>query len=414
MIQQIDMVVLDVSGSMKSAAFHGDIMTRIEAAQAFFRTYIDKYYSHEVAAVIGLVLFGEKIDLTFPINRAFESFSTELGNLVANQSKTRLYEAILFATQTINSFKKTCTELSPKCLCRVLCLTDGQDNSGMDPYITYQYLKQSNVIVDSVAIGKEDHSKLSRLTRATGGSCFTVHNIQAGMELFEREAVVSLAVRQDFSPFSFNIQSKSDLDAIGGEVFAKNEVQIKTDTKIQNKAVNVTQIDVGKVINSTNNSGSSIARRILKEFNDFGSDPNFIIYIDESDVSYWKVIMQGETGTPYQGGFFMITYQFPSEYPFKPPNVRFATPIFHCNINNDGKLCLDILKDQWSPALTVRTVLFSIFSLLRDPNANDPLDTMKAAMFMDNRTLYMEKAIECTQIHAAKSIDELKATFNLS
>lgn len=72
--------------------------------------------------------------------------------------------------------------------------------------------------------------------------------------------------------------------------------------------------------------------------------------------------------SPYSGGVFFLNIHFPSDYPFKPPKVNFTTKIYHPNINSQGAICLDILKDQWSPALTISKVLLSISSLLTDPN----------------------------------------------
>ncbi|CAM9795732.1 unnamed protein product [Pylaiella littoralis] len=81
----------------------------------------------------------------------------------------------------------------------------------------------------------------------------------------------------------------------------------------------------------------------------------------------------GPDDSPYAGGVFFLNIHFPADYPFKPPKVNFTTRIYHCNINSNGGICLDILKDQWSPALTISKVLLSICSLLTDPNPDDPL-----------------------------------------
>ena len=59
---------------------------------------------------------------------------------------------------------------------------------------------------------------------------------------------------------------------------------------------------------------------------------------------------------------------FPTDYPFKPPKIKFITKVYHPNIAADGRICIDILQDKWSPALTLSRVLLSISSLLNEPN----------------------------------------------
>ena len=69
------------------------------------------------------------------------------------------------------------------------------------------------------------------------------------------------------------------------------------------------------------------------------------------DLFHWQATIMGPEDSPYSGGVFFLNIHFPADYPFKPPKVSFTTRIYHCNINANGGICLDILKDQWSPAL---------------------------------------------------------------
>ncbi|XP_063163542.1 ubiquitin-conjugating enzyme E2 D1 isoform X3 [Candoia aspera] len=77
------------------------------------------------------------------------------------------------------------------------------------------------------------------------------------------------------------------------------------------------------------------------------------------DLFHWQATIMGPPDSAYQGGVFFLTVHFPTDYPFKPPKIAFTTKIYHPNINSNGSICLDILRSQWSPALTVSKELFS-------------------------------------------------------
>ncbi|TWW55486.1 Ubiquitin-conjugating enzyme E2 D3 [Takifugu flavidus] len=123
-------------------------------------------------------------------------------------------------------------------------------------------------------------------------------------------------------------------------------------------------------------------KRISKELTDLSRDPPAQCSAGPvgEDMFHWQATIMGPTfcvllqpDSPYQGGVFFLTIHFPTDYPFKPPKVAFTTRIYHPNINSNGSICLDILRSQWSPALTISKVLLSICSLLCDPNPDDPL-----------------------------------------
>jgi ubiquitin-conjugating enzyme E2 D/E len=119
----------------------------------------------------------------------------------------------------------------------------------------------------------------------------------------------------------------------------------------------------------------------------------------------WEGCIFGPEDSPYVGGMFKLIIQFPVDYPFRAPHVQFMTKIFHPNINSTGLICLDILKGQWSPALTISKVLLSITSLLTDPNPDDPFMPEIAKLYMDDRASYEQSAREWTMQYAIPDFD---------
>ena len=147
---------------------------------------------------------------------------------------------------------------------------------------------------------------------------------------------------------------------------------------------------------------SQALKRITKELKDIQAEPpmNCSAGPVGDDLFHWQATIMGPDESPYAGGVFFLNIHFPADYPFKPPKVNFTTKLYHCNVNENGGICLDILKDQWSPALTCSKVLLSICSLLCDPNPDDPLVPAIAQIYRTDRAQHDKTATEWTQKYA--------------
>uniref|UniRef100_A0A8C6QGR9 UBC core domain-containing protein n=1 Tax=Nannospalax galili TaxID=1026970 RepID=A0A8C6QGR9_NANGA len=108
---------------------------------------------------------------------------------------------------------------------------------------------------------------------------------------------------------------------------------------------------------------------------------------DEGNAGYFPVVIAGPQDSPFEGGTFKLELFLPEEYPMAL-----------------GRICLDILKDKWSPALQIDTVLLSIQALLRAPNPDDPLANDVAEQWKANEAQAIETARAWTRLHTMNNI----------
>ncbi|CAK9295884.1 unnamed protein product [Gordionus sp. m RMFG-2023] len=136
---------------------------------------------------------------------------------------------------------------------------------------------------------------------------------------------------------------------------------------------------------ATNPHSKIILQKHLKEMLK-NPEPGFSVGLDNDDNIYlWNVMIVGPPDTLYEGGFFKAQLQFPTEYPMKPPKMKFLCEMWHPNVSKDGDVCISILhepgedsygyekaSERWLPVHSVESILHSVISLLADPNTESP------------------------------------------
>lgn len=152
--------------------------------------------------------------------------------------------------------------------------------------------------------------------------------------------------------------------------------------------------------------------RIQKELREITNDTASGVTVDLVGDSLQHLVgsVPGPKDTPYDGGVFKVDIVLEDQYPFVPPKMKFITRVWHPNVSSaSGAICLDILKDQWSPALTLKTALLSLQALLSSPQPDDPQDAVVAKQYLSDRATFDKTARYWTEAFANPNSGTLDA-----
>ena len=243
-------------------------------------------------------------------------------------------------------------------------------------------LVRSDIIVDSFCLGDDKNSELIAVSYLTGGFKFTPKTLSQAMAICELEPVLSLKDREDVvKPSSYrNRPSLTRFsraleyafpEIMTDDIFPKRRAHPNLEDDMIELSAARRMVSQGSV-----RTGSNLrSTRLLTEIQGIIANPHphYDVYVSESDISFWKIVMQGPPESVYASGSFLLYLHMDEQYPTFAPKGRFITPIYHPNVNRNGRICHSIFDRNWTSDTSCANILNSIYALLLVPDYTDPV-----------------------------------------
>jgi len=413
-----------VKGTTKSSVAE---RTRMEAVKAMFYAFRDRVENiGQGSHHLGLVQFDNHVEQLLDMTSRLDKFETIVDD-VEKRGQTAIYASIIEAASMLG---RHCSAESPIDL-RILVLTDGQNNHGAPPEDALAAANEIGAVVDAIIVGDSPDANLRKIVNATGGECYQISSLGEGFELLEAEGVVSLKARRGGTEKpAFKKRETVNFGAIKEKTMTQGVAVQRAPTLAPDLAsktvVDIAKIDDSSAAKSSGTGSSAAIKRIVQELKQVSSGASSVwmhsgegvhVFPAPDNLQFWRALIEGPPGSPFEGGVFVLNVIFPDNYPFSPPRITFETPIYHCNVNDSGKICLAILQDSWSPSLSVPKVLEGIRIMMQTPDTDYALRQWiadvtiayykyKGSATPDDR--YLDNARESTAKDASTKVDEWK------
>lgn len=367
----------------------GNYFSRLDVVKNLFDAYVNRAIAYNFNTGIGLMSFSDKSDFICPITQAYEDFRGAIEDLETS-GNTALYQCIEQAIENLLDWKNKDLEKRGDSKLRIICLTDGEDTTKSSSSRVREIkcrLKQESIILDCILIGDKCDKNLVALARDTGGYIFKPTSIKYGFDIMELETMVT-SIRRKPINFVRPIDETVVPPMIEPNQMAESFVP---SSKLSLKGKHPLRRELAQIMSNPH--------------------PDIDIYVNDSDITFWKVVFVGPSSTPYAGGCWLAYVQFPESYPRSPPEIRMVTSIRHCNISNYGRICHSILDRNYVSKIGISKILEFIYGLLLNPDVTDPLDTNLAFMYYEADGQYEASIMEYVKRYAGKTRQQWQKEF---
>jgi len=390
----------------KDAVRESRYLSRMQCVKQLFLAFANRCQAYNYATEIGLVTFGSDVQTPCPITPHFEAFKEHVQDVKAT-GDTKLYDALQAAAEHLVAFKTQHAETR----LRILCLTDGQDSekngSTVEAHAVTRLLQQRQIMLDAVCIGDVGVDDIKAVAKATNGYCFNPKRLRDALKLNELETLLTHFQRPEAQLTQYQplVNSAASL-----RPFRNRPLDICDDDTVPPRRVTAgLALPVhslrAAIADAPVAPSTECKKEVVAQLKAMHRTPHAAcdIFPSETDLTFWKVIMEGPGGSPYADGTWLLSVRFPPTYPVQPPEVRFVTSIIHCNINSYGKVCHSILDRNWTSDTTMHDVFSCIYGLLLTPDKSDPLDSTLALSAYNDDGGYEASIFAHVGRHASKT-----------
>ncbi|OCL07298.1 hypothetical protein AOQ84DRAFT_342003 [Glonium stellatum] len=400
-------------------------LSRLDVLKQMFDAFVNRLLAYNFQTHMGLITFHSTTKVSQNITHAVENFRHKLNDMTAS-GDTSLWDALALANDQLNQYALR----FPSAKKRIICLSDGMDtNSKRRAHEISYTLLQSKIVVDSFCLGDVDNEDLRTVAYLSGGYKFQPESLEQAMAICEMEPVLSQLERptivlpraSQVHTYDTQLRFVWAKEKAIPEIVTRDEFpERKAHPNFDDRFVELT------TIMKSNSSGASRSwtgmssdrsnanlrtSRILTEIRNIVASPHphYDVYVSESNMAFWKVVMQGPPESAYADGVFVLYLDMEDNYPAFPPKGRFSTPIYHPNINRHGRICHSILDRNWTADTTSLQVINTIYSLLLVPEFSDPINAVVTLDYHWDEVQFKDEVNEHILKHATTTRAEWRA-----
>ena len=369
-----------------------DELSRFSEVKELFRSFVSRISSQENAVHLGLVTFDKHVKVIQRPSPVLLNFQDNLDSVQAT-GQTAIWDAVQQSKKILVEQCPSDRKDGPKR--RIVLLTDGEDNSSAyKPIEVCQGLTAEKIILDAIVIGTSATYTPFKLANHTGGYAFAptardqffhIPLLETFVDIGSRPDIVQIPASRwrDTGPKPADMASQYDIPAcrphpcesddfvylndmrklIGGSL---SGLTSPSQPSIPDSASAISSSGSVRTATSSTLTANGNAlhvhrqiREMLRHLHEY-----LDVYVDQSNMGFWKVVMQGPPESPYARGHFLLYVEMGEHFPTRPPTVRFLTPVLHPNVSKHGRICHAVFDREWASTINIHQVLEQIYGML--------------------------------------------------